>query len=269
MHFKKIFNFIPYILFSINIAMPAKCMADANFDTLLNQPFHIECQWTVDAGVYFANVNQVVKKIYFWKGDVVGTSVLGRSVARGNTLSYQFTNDTGNKGTETIELVNGGYRLMERVLDGVVLTKNGKNLRENSNTIANVSCPPNTMLFGDYEKTVSHVAKFDALRATGYLETNIVDVIVGFDEYIGKKVFLKCWINSMDSSGGSCSTEDDEHYVYMGTKGIDKKFFRWILGNCRAGFEQITSYSECRALWITATVGGSTVPRLENLRPVD
>ena len=267
MYFKNIFKIILYILFLINLAIPEKCMADANFDTFLNQPFNTDCE-AGDEGVYFTNENQTVRKIYFKNLAQPRAWVLGMSISDGNTLSYEYVDQDGIKGTEKIEFFEIGYRVIERVHGGVQQIKNRRLLNSNSDLDISQKCQANSTIFKWYQYFQKEVGKFDRLRALGYIEADVIDLIVSFDQYAGKKVFLKCWVHSVNSSGGSCRSDDVSQSVSLETKGIDKVFFRLLLLNCPYQSEN-QNRGYCRNLWVTATVSGSSVPRLEDLRPVD
>lgn len=261
------FKIIPCILLLINIAIPIKCMADLDFDTFLNQPFKPDCE-AGDEGVYFTKENQTVRKIYFKNLAKSYAWVLGISISDGNALSYEYVDQDGIKGTEKIELFESGYRVIERVHGGVQQIKNRRLLNSNSDLDINQKCQANSRVFKAYQYFQKHVGKFDRLRALGYIEADVIDLIVSFDEYAGKRVFLKCWVHSVNSSGGACRSDDVSQSVSLETKGIDKVFFRLLLLNCPYQSEnQNTRY--CRNIWVTATVGGSSVPRLVDVIPVD
>ena len=259
------FKIIPCILLLINIAIPIKCMADVNFDPFLNQPFNTDCE-AGDEGIYFKKENQTIRKIYFKNGEDPHSWVLGISISDGNTLSYEYVDQGGIKGTEKIELFESGYRVIERIRGGVEQIKNRRILGNKSDLVISQKCQANSRVFEVYQRYKTYVRPLDRLRALGYIETDVIDLIVNFDQYVGKKIFLKCQLSSATSSGGSCRSEDDLQYVSWGTKGIDKIFFKQLLVNCAGPEKQWTWY--CKDIWVTATVGGSSVPRLEDLRPV-
>jgi hypothetical protein len=85
---------------------------------------------------------------------------------------------------------------------------------------------------------------------------------------MGKKVFLKCWVNLVNKFGGNCRSEDDSQYIGIDPKGIDKDLFKWMLVNCQNRFVN-ENKPNCKTLWLTGTVAGSSVPRLENVKYVD
>ena len=265
---KMILKIIPLIFFLFNIAISAKCIAQVNISMFLNQAWSEECGLFNDGGVYFTNTNQVIKKLYFEGGEVYSTLILTRLTTRGNTLKYEYTNEAGERGSETIELVTNGYRVLERFLKGVQQIKNGKMLQDNSDLKVISACASDTHLYRDYEKAVVRLEQSENLRKTGYLKTNVIDLIVGADQYMGKKVFLKCWVNLVDKFGGNCRSEDDAQFIGIDSKGIDKDLFKWMLTNCQNRFENENN-SSCKTLWLTGTVSGSSVPRLENVRYVD
>ena len=268
MHFKNILKIFPFILLLICIVIPVKSMAQVNFNMLLNQVWSGECGYFDDGGVYFANTNQVIKKIYFQNGEVYSTLVLGRPTVRGNTLSYEYTNDAGEKGAETLELLSDGYRIIDRVDKGIQQIKNGKWIKDNSDLPIIEACASDTGPFKAYENAAVRFEKSENLRKTGYLKTNVIDLIVSSDQYMGKKVFLKCWVNLVDKYGGHCRSEDDSQFIGFNSKGIDKDLFKWMLVNCQNRFETENN-TDCKTLWVTGTVVGSSVPRLENVRYID
>lgn len=265
---KIILKIIPVILVLLNLAVPAKCIAQVNINILLNKAWSEECGFFNDGGVYFTNTNQVIKKLYFEGGEVYSSLVLNRPTTRGNTLRYEYTNEAGERGIETIELIAGGYRVLERVFKGVQQIKNGKMVHDNSDLKIVGQCASDTYLYKDYEKAVIRFEQSEDLRKTGHLKTNVIDLIVGFDQYMGKKVFLKCWVNLVDKFGGNCRSEDDAQFIGIDPKGIDKDLFKWMLVNCQNRFENENN-ANCKTLWLTGTVSGSSVPRLENVRYVD
>lgn len=268
MYFKNILKIFPCILLLICIVIPVKGMAQANFNMLLNQVWSEDCGYFNDGGVYFTNTNQVIRKIYFQNGEVYSTLVLGRPAVRGNILSYDYTNDAGEKGVETLELLSGGYRIIGRVDKGIQQIKNGKWIEDNSELKVIGSCASDTALFKDYEKATARFEKSENLRKTGYFKTNVIDLIVGSDQYMGKKVFLKCWVNLVDKFGGNCRSEDDSQFIGIDPKGIDKDLFKWLLVNCQNRFATENN-ANCKTLWVTGTVAGSSIPRLENVRYID
>ena len=268
MHLKNMRKIFHFILLLICVLAPVQSMAQANFNNFTNQAWSEECGFWNDGGVYFTITNQVIRKMYFKNGEVYLTLTLGRPTARGNTLSYEYTDDTGEKSTETIELLSGGYRIISRLNKGVQQIKNGKWIEDNSDLKVIGSCAPDTDLFKDYEKAVGRFEKSENLRRNGYLKTNVIDLIVSSDQYMGKKVFLKCWVNLVDKFGGNCRSEDDAQSIGIDTKGIDKDLFKWMLLNCQNRFATENN-ANCKTLWLTGTVAGSSVPRLENVRYID
>jgi hypothetical protein len=107
-------------------------------------------------------------------------------------------------------------------------------------------------------------ARWEALRKAGIYETDVLNLIVNFQSFKGKKVFLKCWINNMSSYGGNCRSSDDKQYVSIDNEGIDKEDFKWLLENCRNQYYNENSWY-CRSAPVVATVDGSSVPRLTNV----
>jgi len=242
-------------------------MADVNFDTFLNKAWGAKCGTFHYDGAFFIKKDQTVAKLYFFKNGVNSRRTLGKPTARGSKLSYEMTSDAGEKGIETIELVDDGYRVIERIFNGVQEIKNGKFLKDNTDVEVIVSCAPGTDIFEYYVKARNRYEKFENLLKLGHLETNVIDLIVDIDQYAGKKVLVKCWVNLMDGSGGNCRSEDDAQSVVLGIKGIDKDFFKWLLSNCPNRFANQNS-GTCKELWVTGTVVRSSPTRLEDVRYV-
>jgi len=107
-------------------------------------------------------------------------------------------------------------------------------------------------------------AKRDALKKSGVYETDVINLIVNFQSYKGKKVLLKCWINNVGSFGGNCRSEDDKQYISIDNEGIDKEDFKWLLESCRNQYYN-DNHWYCKSAPIVATVEGSSVPRLTNV----
>jgi len=76
-------------------------------------------------------------------------------------------------------------------------------------------------------------ARLQGLEKQGVNETaDVVELIVNFKSYEGKKVFLPCSINLVDASGGFCWSDDGKQYITFNTEGINKRNFSWLLDNC-------------------------------------
>ena len=108
------------------------------------------------------------------------------------------------------------------------------------------------------------LARKDALKKSGVYETDVLDLIVNYQSYKGKKVFLKCWINNFDSLGGHCRSKDDKQFISIENEGIDKNVYKWLLENCRNYYYKDNDWY-CQSAPIVGTVEGSSIPRLTNV----
>jgi len=107
-------------------------------------------------------------------------------------------------------------------------------------------------------------ARREALRKAGVYDADVLNLIVNFQSYKGRKVFLKCWINNVGSYGGNCRSSDDKQSISIENTGIAKDDFKWLLENCRNQYYNENS-SYCKSMPIVGTVEGSSVPRLTNV----
>lgn len=108
------------------------------------------------------------------------------------------------------------------------------------------------------------LAKKEHLRRSNIYETDVISLIVDFKAYKGRRVYLKCWINLFSSYGGNCWSSNDTQSVAIDHVGMDKDLYKWLLLRCPNRFYNENNY-KCRGMGVIATVGGSSVPRLENV----
>jgi len=92
-----------------------------------------------------------------------------------------------------------------------------------------------------------------ALKKEGVLRTDVIDLIVNFQKYKGKKVFLKCWVRYMGATGGYCGSRNEKQRVIISANGIDPYDFKWFLNECNGS--QRTNSKLCSGMVILGTVG--------------
>lgn len=92
-----------------------------------------------------------------------------------------------------------------------------------------------------------------ALKKEGVRRTDVIDLIVNFQKYKGKKVFLKCWVRYMGATGGYCGSRNEKQRIIISAEGIDVHDFKWLLNSCNGS--QRTNSSSCFGIDILGTVG--------------
>jgi hypothetical protein len=95
--------------------------------------------------------------------------------------------------------------------------------------------------------------QLDDLKRNGVWETDVINLIVNFQSYKNKKVFLKCWISYIGSKGGNCVSGDEKQRIKISADGINKDNFRWLLNNCNGSIRTNSEY--CYAAHILGTAG--------------
>jgi hypothetical protein len=95
--------------------------------------------------------------------------------------------------------------------------------------------------------------QLDDLKRNGVWKTDVINLIVNFQSYKNKKVFLKCWISYIGSYGGNCVSGDEKQRIKISTDGINKDDFRWLLNNCNGSIRNNSGY--CEAAHILGTAG--------------
>ena len=93
--------------------------------------------------------------------------------------------------------------------------------------------------------------QLDSLKRNGVWETNVINLIVNFQAYKNKKVFLKCLISFMGSKGGNCISGDEKQRIKISAVGINKDDFRWLPNNCNESIRNNSEY--CDAAHILGT----------------
>ena len=106
-------------------------------------------------------------------------------------------------------------------------------------------------------------ARQQALLKEGVVNANLIDLIVDFKLFKGKKVFLVCNIYNVDSSTAFCRSSDEKHLITIESPSISRSDYRTMLENCSQSYYN-QNHPWCQSMPIVATVTGSSVPRLMN-----
>ena len=107
-------------------------------------------------------------------------------------------------------------------------------------------------------------ARLDALKKEGVYQTDVVNLIVNFQSYKGRKVFLKCSINNFSALGGNCWAGDKSQNISISSEGLDKETFKWLLENCSERYFP-DNHWYCQSAPIVGNVGGASLPRITNV----
>ena len=112
------------------------------------------------------------------------------------------------------------------------------------------------------EATAERLAK---LTRQGASDPSLVDVLVDFQSFKGKKILLYCdSITSFSGYGGQCNSGNQ--YIFIDKEGIDKDFFAFALFSCPSGNPN-NNLGSCKGIEIIGLVDGHSIPSLKNVRP--
>jgi hypothetical protein len=107
-------------------------------------------------------------------------------------------------------------------------------------------------------------ARLEALKTAGINQTDVINLMVSWELYKGKKVFIKCIITSIDQFGGQCFDNGSGQYVLISSDGIDRGHFKWLLQNCQKKYSN-DNHWYCKSVPIVGMVMGPSQPTLTNV----